>query len=50
MKDIDTEFSNKTISEDEKFNQREEVDKIAKEYTDKAVQLGEDKKSDLLKI
>jgi len=50
MKDIDTQFAAKQISEDEKFTQNEEIEKIVKEYTDKVVELGEAKKADLLKI
>jgi len=50
MKDIDKAFSEKLIGEDEKFTQRDEVDKIVKEYSEKADELGEAKKQDLLKI
>ena len=50
MKDVDTQFAAKQISEDEKFSQSEEIEKIVKEYTDRVVELGEAKKADLLKI
>ncbi len=50
MKDIDEQFEAKEISEDEKFGQKEEVEKVVKEVTDKVVEMGEDKKSDLLMI
>lgn len=50
MKDIDKQFEDKEISEDEKFDTKEEVDKIAKEFTDKVEELGENKKKDLLSI
>ena len=50
MKDIDTAFEDKSISEDEKFSQKEEVEEIVKEFNEKASQAGENKKNDLLKI
>ncbi len=50
MKEIDKSFADKTIGEDEKFTQREEVDKIVKEYSEKADELGESKKSELMKL
>jgi ribosome recycling factor len=50
MKDIDSRFSDKDISEDQKFTEKEDTEEAVKEFTDKAVKLGEDKKSDLLKI
>lgn len=50
MKDIDNQFEEKEISEDEKFETKEEVGKIVKEHNDKAEKLGEEKKKDLLSI
>lgn len=50
MKDIDSRFNSKDISEDQKFDEKEKVEEIVKEYTDKTVKMGEDKKADLLKI
>jgi ribosome recycling factor len=50
MKDIDREFTEKTITEDEKFSNREEAEKVVKEYVTQADDLGEAKKVDLMKI
>lgn len=50
MKDIDDEFDSKSIGEDEKFSKKEDVEELVKEYTDKAIEMGEDKKSDILSI
>jgi ribosome recycling factor len=50
MKDIDRDFAEKTISEDEKFSKREEVEKVVKEFVTGADDLGEAKKADLMKI
>jgi len=50
MKDIDALFSNKEISEDEKFRNKEEVEELVKEYTEKAANTGEKKSKDLLSI
>lgn len=50
MKDIDKDFSDKLIGEDEKFSQREDVEKVIKEYVDLADTKGESKKEELLKV
>jgi len=50
MKDIDKDFSDKEISEDEKFKQKEEVEKITKEFTDQSDELGESKKKEVMTI
>ena len=50
MKDTDKSFSDKLISEDEKFTQREEIEDIVKEFIKKAEELGENKKSEIMKI
>ena len=50
MKDIDKSFSDKTISEDEKFAQKEEVEDVVKEFINKAEELGENKKNEIMKI
>lgn len=50
MKDIEKDFSEKTISEDEKFKLKEDVEKIVKEFVENADKLGEDKKQELLTI
>jgi len=50
MKDIDKDYSDKLISEDEKFKQKDEVEKIVKEYVDEADTLGEEKKKEIMTI
>ena len=50
MKDIEKDFSEKAIGEDEKFRLKEEVEKIMKEFLSEAEELGENKKEELLKI
>jgi ribosome recycling factor len=50
MKEIDKKFADKLIGEDDKFTQKEEVEKIVKEYVTKADDLGEAKKTDLMTI
>ena len=50
MKDIEKDFSDKTIGEDEKFRQKEEVEKIIKEFTDQSDELGESKKKEIMTI
>lgn len=50
MKDIEKEFTDKLIGEDEKFRQKEEVEKIVKSFVEQAEQLSEDKKQELMKI
>ena len=50
MKDIDKEFSDKLIGEDEKFSKREEVEKVVKDFFSRIDSVGEAKKADLLKI
>ena len=50
MKDIDKEFSDKLIGEDEKFSKREEVEKVVKDFVSRIDSVGEAKKADLLKI
>ena len=50
MKDIDKEFADKNIGEDEKFRQKEEVEKIMKEFLSTVDEHGDGKKEDLLKI
>ena len=50
MKDIDKSFSDKTISEDEKFTQKAEVEDVVKEFIKKAEELGENKKNEIMKI
>lgn len=50
MKDIDKDFADKNISEDEKFSQKEEVEKTIKGFVEQADELGETKKKELLAI
>ncbi len=50
MKDIDHEFSEKKISEDDKFTLKEEVEKVVKDFITQADQMGETKKKELLVI
>ncbi|OGC70422.1 ribosome recycling factor [candidate division WWE3 bacterium RIFOXYC1_FULL_39_7] len=50
MKDIDKSFADKEIGEDEKFREKEEIEKIMKEYLADVDEHGESKKEDLLKI
>jgi len=50
MKDIEKDFSDKVISEDEKFKQKEEVEKVIKEFTDQVDEMGEDKKKEIMTV
>jgi len=50
MKEIDKDFADKKIGEDEKFKFKEDVEEIIKDSIQKLVNLGEDKKKDLLNI
>lgn len=50
MKSIDKQFADKQISEDEKFSQKEEADKIIKEFSEQADSIAEDKKKSLTEL
>lgn len=50
MKDIDKDFSDKKIGEDEKFTFREEVEEIVKEFSDQADDLADNKREDILRV
>ena len=50
MKDIDKEFADKKIGEDDKFTQREEVEKIVKEFSEEIDTASEAKKKDLMTV
>jgi ribosome recycling factor len=50
MKDIDKDFLEKKIGEDDKFSQKEEVEKIVKSFIEQSEELGESKKKELLAI
>ena len=50
MKDIDKAFSDKAISEDEKFTQREEVEEICKEFISQVESSADSKKDELMTV
>lgn len=50
MKDIDKDFSNKSISEDEKFTLKEAVEDILKEFIGISDEMGDKKKKDLMTL
>jgi ribosome recycling factor len=50
MKQVDKAFADKLIGEDDKFNQKEEVEEIVKEYVKRAEQVSDNKKEEILKI
>jgi len=50
MKEIDKDFSDKVISEDEKFRQKEEVEDIIKDYLNQADEIGEEKKKEIMTV
>jgi len=50
MKDIDKDFSEKKIGEDEKFSSKEDVEKIVKEFVTMCDTVGESKKQELMRV
>jgi len=50
MKQVDKAFADKEIGEDDKFNQREEVEEIFRDYVARAEKLADAKKEEVLKI
>lgn len=50
IKDVEKQFSEKSIGEDEKFRLKEEYDKLIKDYSGKADEMGDSKKSDLMTV
>ena len=50
MKDVDKDFADKLIGEDDKFRQKEEIEKIVKEFSETVEELGESKKEELMTI
>ena len=50
MKQIDKAFADKEIGEDDKFNQKQEVEDIVKDYVERAEQVCEAKKAEILKV
>lgn len=50
MKEIEKDFTDKKIGEDDKFSEKEEVEKVIKEFAATAEELGDSKKQELMKI
>ncbi len=50
MKDIEKDFTDKVISEDDKFKQKEEVEKLIKNFIDQVDEIGEEKKKEIMTI
>ncbi|HSX39619.1 MAG TPA: ribosome recycling factor [Candidatus Saccharimonadales bacterium] len=50
MKEIDKDFSDKKIGEDDKFSQKEQVEDVVKDFVSQADTLGEAKKTDLMSV
>lgn len=50
MKSIDRDFSDKKISEDEKFSLKEDADKVIKDFSEQAESLSNDKKKSLMEL
>ena len=50
MKDIEKDFSDKAISEDDKFRLKEDVEKTIKEFIEIADDIGAEKKNELMTI
>lgn len=50
MKDIEKDFSDKLISEDDKFRQKEDVEEVIKEFISQADEIGEEKKKEIMTV
>lgn len=50
MKQVDKAFADKEIGEDDKYNQREEVEAIVKDYVERAEKIADAKKEEVLKV
>ncbi|MBN1162138.1 ribosome recycling factor [Patescibacteria group bacterium] len=50
MKEIDKDFNDKSISEDDRFYFREEVEETVRDYIDKVEDIGSSKKEEILSI
>jgi len=50
MKDIDKEFDDKVISEDEKFTQKEKAEDVTKDFVEQADSIGEAKSRELMTV
>ena len=50
LKDVEKQFAEKQIGEDEKFKLKDDFDRIIKDFSTKADEMGDSKKSDLMTI
>lgn len=50
MKEIEKSFTDKLIGEDEKFTQKDEVEKVVKEYTEQVDKICDSKKQELMTV
>ncbi len=50
MKDIDNAFLSKSIGEDEKFARKEKIENIIKDYIKQIDDIGESKKSEIMRV
>jgi len=50
MKEIDKSFLDKSISEDEKFKEKEDVEEIIKSFIEQADKIGEEKKKEIMTV
>jgi len=50
MKDIDKEYDEKNISEDEKFAQKDKVEEVVKEFVEMAEEMGKTKSDELMSV
>lgn len=50
MRQIDTQFEEKSVSEDERFSSREEVEKLVKEFNTLVEEAGERKKQEIMTV
>lgn len=50
MKDIDTDFDNKDITEDDKYMLRDEVEEVIKDFMDQVESMSETKSSELMAV
>jgi ribosome recycling factor len=50
MKDIEKDFNDKKIGEDEKFRLKEEVEKTVKEFVEKVEEIAEHKRQEILRV
>lgn len=50
IKELEKDFADKKMGEDEKFRQKEEIEKVVKEFTEKADEQSEAKKQELMTV